>query len=50
MIKTSLYIIGAILGAGFASGKEIHLFFGKYGISGQIGIIIASISCRSNNI
>ena len=38
-----LIIIGAIIGAGFASGKEIYLFFYRYGIHGLIGICICSI-------
>lgn len=35
-------IIGVIIGAGFASGKEIYTFFFIYGKYGIIGIIIAS--------
>ncbi len=34
-------IIGIIIGAGFASGKEIYTFFYIYGIKGIIGIIIS---------
>lgn len=41
-IKTTLVIIGALIGAGFASGQEIYLFFFSYGIEGTIGIIIAT--------
>lgn len=36
-----LVIIGALIGAGFASGQEIYSFFYLYGIKGLIGIIIA---------
>lgn len=36
-------IIGTIIGAGFASGKEIYNFFIIYGVYGIIGAIIASI-------
>lgn len=36
-------LIGTMIGAGFASGKEIFIFFGKYGNLGIIGIIISSI-------
>lgn len=36
-------IIGTIIGAGFASGKEIITFFNLYGNNGLIGIIIASV-------
>lgn len=35
-------IIGTIIGAGFASGKEIITFFNIYENNGLIGIIIAS--------
>ena len=35
-------IIGIIIGAGFASGKEIYTFFFVYGKNGIIGIIISS--------
>lgn len=38
-----MVIIGTLIGAGFASGKEIYLFFMKYGKLGQIGIIISGI-------
>lgn len=41
--KVIFVIIGAFIGAGFASGQEIYLFFFKYGINGIIGIIISSI-------
>ena len=36
-------IIGTLIGAGFASGQEIYLFFFSYGIIGIIGILISSI-------
>lgn len=36
-------IIGAIIGAGFASGQEIYLFFYRFGINGIYGIIICNI-------
>ena len=35
--------IGAIIGAGFASGQEIKTFFCSYGIGGIAGIIIATL-------
>ena len=34
-------IIGAIIGAGFASGKEIYTFFFVYGEKGIIGLVIS---------
>ena len=36
-------IIGALIGAGFASGQEIYIFFYKYGIYGIIGLTICCI-------
>ena len=42
MLKVVFTIIGTFIGAGFASGKEIHLFFFRFGFLGIIGIIISS--------
>jgi len=36
-------IIGALIGAGFASGQEIYSFFYSYGVIGLIGIIITCL-------
>lgn len=41
--KIVMVIIGTLIGAGFASGREIYLFFGRFGRLGEIGIIISSI-------
>ena len=41
IIKIALVIIGAIIGAGFASGQEIYIFFFSYGKEGILGIIIS---------
>ena len=35
-------IIGTLIGAGFASGQEVYLFFYKYGLNGIAGIILCS--------
>lgn len=35
-----LVIIGALIGAGFASGQEIYSFFYSYGVIGLFGIVI----------
>lgn len=43
IIKIIFVLIGAIIGAGFASGKEIFLFFSKYGNLGIIGVIISNL-------
>ena len=36
-------IIGALIGAGFASGQEMYIFFYKYGIYGILGLILCSV-------
>lgn len=41
--KIVFIIIGTLIGAGFASGREIYLFFGRFGVLGQIGIIVSAI-------
>ena len=43
MVNSVFVIIGTIIGAGFASGKEIFTFFNVYGIYGLFGIIISEI-------
>lgn len=42
-IKILLILIGTYIGAGFISGKEIYLYFFKYGINGIFGIIISNL-------
>lgn len=41
ILKIIFVIIGTLVGAGFASGKEIYIFFNKYGICGIIGILLS---------
>ena len=43
ILKVVFVIIGGIIGAGFASGEEIYLFFYSYGKKGILGLIICSI-------
>lgn len=43
VLKIILVIMGTLIGAGFASGREIYLFFGKFGKLGIIGILISGI-------
>lgn len=43
VIKVVWVLIGTIIGAGFASGQEINLFFYSYGFNGIFGIILMSI-------
>ena len=43
VISITLLIIGALIGAGFASGQEIFSFFYIYGKNGIYGILIMSI-------
>ena len=42
-ISIVLVIIGALVGAGFASGQEIYSFFYLYGKNGIYGILIMSV-------
>lgn len=41
MFKVIFVIIGTLIGAGFASGREIYTFFFQYGINGIVGIIVS---------
>ncbi len=43
-LRISLIYVGTVIGAGFASGREIIEFFGMYGLKGIIGITISGIS------
>lgn len=43
VLKAVFVIIGTLIGAGFASGQEIYIFFYQYGMNGILGIIISSI-------
>ena len=43
VFKAVFVIIGTLVGAGFASGQEIYLFFYQYGMNGVLGIIISSL-------
>ena len=42
-IKIAAIYIGTVIGAGFASGREIVEFFGVYGVKGLWGIYIAGV-------
>ncbi len=41
ILKVVFVIIGTMIGAGFASGQEMYLFFFSYGKEGLIGIVIS---------
>ena len=41
--KVIFVIIGTVIGAGFASGKEIYVFFNEYQGKGLYGLIISAI-------
>ncbi len=41
ILKVVFVIIGTMIGAGFASGQEVYLFFFSYGIEGIIGLIVS---------
>lgn len=38
-----MVIIGTLIGAGFASGREIYLFFMKYGELGKLGLVVSGV-------
>ena len=42
IVKAVSVIIGTIIGAGFASGKDIYIFFGQYGNFGIIGALVSA--------
>lgn len=42
IFKVVFVIIGTLIGAGFASGQEMYIFFFSYGVNGIWGIIISS--------
>lgn len=42
ILKVVFVIIGTLIGAGFASGQEIYIFFFSFGIKGILGIFISS--------
>lgn len=48
IIKIICILIGTFIGAGFASGKEIYLFFYKYKIWGILGLLISCIILSYN--
>lgn len=43
VLKVVFVIIGTLIGAGFASGQEVYLFFFSFGIKGLFGIVVSSI-------
>lgn len=42
-LKVVMVILGTIIGAGFASGREMYLFFNYYGKNGILGIIVSCV-------
>ena len=42
-IKIIMSIIGTLIGAGFASGREMYEFFFRFGKFGILGIVISAI-------
>ncbi len=43
ILKVVFVIIGTMIGAGFASGQEMYLFFFSYGIKGLVGLFISNL-------
>lgn len=39
----SLTYVGAVVGAGFASGQEVYQFFARYGVDGVVGVCLAGV-------
>ena len=42
-LKVVFVIIGTLIGAGFASGQEMYIFFFSYGLNGILGLGISSL-------
>lgn len=42
IFKVVFVIIGTLIGAGFASGQEMNIFFFSYGLKGLCGILVTS--------
>ena len=42
ILKITFVIIGTLIGAGFASGQEMYIFFFSYGLNGIFGLIVSS--------
>ncbi len=43
VLKVVFVIIGTLIGAGFASGQEVYVFFFSFGIKGIIGVLISCV-------
>lgn len=43
LLNVALMFVGAIMGAGFASGREIWQFFGVFGSRGRIGVLVIAV-------
>ena len=43
LLNVALMFVGAIMGAGFASGREIWQFFGVFGKQGRVGILLIAV-------
>ena len=43
VLNVALMFVGAIMGAGFASGREIWQFFGVFGAKGKIGVLLVGV-------
>lgn len=43
ILKVTFVIIGTLIGAGFASGQEMYIFFYSYGLNGLFGLVISSV-------
>lgn len=41
ILKVAFVIIGTLIGAGFASGQEMNVFFFSFGIKGILGLVVS---------
>ena len=42
VLTVTFVIIGTLIGAGFASGQEMYIFFYSYGLNGLFGLLVSS--------
>ena len=49
ILKAVFVIIGTLIGAGFASGQEIILFFQRFGWIGFLGLLFSNFNGQFTN-
>lgn len=43
VVKVACVYLSGVIGAGFVTGREVYVYFGKFGANGYIGIAVASV-------